>query len=316
MATKRTIILKGMDHCRYEEAKIGEAGCKPGHLVTLNSVGSIVKHTVRGGKCERMFLREDSLQGLTYLDTYTNGQNGGQYFICPPGTELQALLKAGENVAARDFLMSNGDGTLCKAVSGVLVENLADSTTVTNTVAETTFSNGTVTIPANNLRAGDIIRIRGTVAFPATNATDTATVRVKLGATTVLTIPATDVANGDVAQFDVSVYVRTVGAAGTIVASSTFSIGVLGTATLRTSTLDSTAIDTTVAQAITVTVQWSVANAGNQAILRTLVVEKIAGTATAGSTAGAGGGDIVGQAMVAKDLSVSGVDDFVEFRVL
>lgn len=310
---KRTIILKGRERCKYDEAKAGQAGLYPGMLVKTNSSGNFVVHDVRGGRATRQFLVEDSLQGTTYTDAYANGQNGVRSYVCPAGTELQALLHFGENVSVGDFLISYGDGTLCKAASAYLANNAADSTAVTNTVAETTFSNGSVTIPKNTLKVGDIVRVRGHVVFPSTNATDTASIKVKIGSTAIITVPATDVANNDVAVFEATLIVRTIGAAGTVVANGWYNIGAAGTGTSRVGILDSTVLDTTADATLTVTCTWSVANAGNQAILRTLVVEQVKAGTTAGSLSG---GDIVAKVKVAKDLSAAVANDFVECEIL
>jgi hypothetical protein len=119
------------------------------------------------------------------------------------------------------------------------------------------------------------------------------------------------VANNDVFFFDVTVKVRTVGAAGTITAFSQYSQGALGTATTRTQTLNSTAIDTTTNQAVTVTVTWSVANAGDQAILRDLVIERVPAAAGAAGGTLAGGQEPVGTFREALDLSLSATNGFV-----
>jgi hypothetical protein len=308
---KRTIILEGITRCIYNEAKINSAVLYPGSLVKKDSNGELVPHDVRGGKAERMFLREDSIQGNTYTTIYADDEPG-QYYTCPAGTVLQGRLKAGENVAINDLLISYGDGTLCKAASKFLANIAAVSTTVTNTVAETTFSNGTVTIPKNTLKVGDIIRVRGAVTFPSTNSTDTATIKVKIGTDIVLQVPATDVANSDIAFFDTSIFIRTIGAAGTYGAIGTFAIGADQVGAVKEDYLASTTLDTTAAASLTVTVTWSVASASNQAILQMLVVEQVKG----GTSAGADGQDIIGKVKVASDLSLSAVDGLVEFTIM
>lgn len=310
-----TIVLKGDLGRRYEEGRSGTTAIYPGHLIELNTDNELQPHATRGGGGEVMFAIEDALQGNTVDDAYgtDDDDNLVRYFLPVPGDEIYARLKAGENVNEGDKLISYGDGNLAKGASAYLNVNTADSTTVTNTTTETTFSNGTVTIPKNSLKAGDTVRIRGAVRFPSTNSTDTATVRVKLGATTILTIPATDVADNDVAFFDITVTIRTIGATGTLVAVAQYSIGVLGTATTRTQTLASTAIDTTANKDVTVTVQWSVANAGNQAILSNLLIEHV--KTGSGSVGGEAGGKIIGICREAVDLSGETDDDWVKIRI-
>ena len=57
-----------------------------------------------------------------------------------------------------------------------------------------------------------------------------------------------------------------------MVANSLWMLGVQDTATMRADAMDSAAIDTTIARDLTVTAQWSGANAANQCILRNMEV--------------------------------------------
>jgi hypothetical protein len=151
--------------------------------------------------------------------------------------------------------------------------SVAASAAVTNTVAETAFDKKW-TQPQNTLRAGDILKVRLLVRATATNSTDTLNVKLKIGTTVVAQTGAVDVANDDVAYIDMDIVIRTIGAAGTLVAAGVTSIGTAGTATTRPAHLASTAVDTTVAQDITASATWSVANAGNSCRLEILSVER------------------------------------------
>jgi predicted RecA/RadA family phage recombinase len=148
------------------------------------------------------------------------------------------------------------------------------SSAVTNTTAETAFDKSH-TIPANTLQAGDVLKIRGQVIAPATNSTDTLTLKLKIGATVIVATAAVDVANNDIGYFDATVVVRTNGAGGTIVAAGEQALGTPGTVTGKPFNLASTAIDTTVDQLISVTATWSVANAGDSCRLDLLTVERL-----------------------------------------
>lgn len=106
MANK--IHLKG--NGRYEEAVV-HAAFYPGHLLTVNSDGEITKHATEGGYSERAFAVEDALQGNT-VDTVSVAGNTHPYVLALPGDEVNAFIKAGENVAVGDMLISGGDGTL------------------------------------------------------------------------------------------------------------------------------------------------------------------------------------------------------------
>jgi hypothetical protein len=150
-------------------------------------------------------------------------------------------------------------------VGGRLFEAVVASTVITNTVTETAFDNSNFTLDANLLKVGDQIEIEGSINFPSTNATDTATVKVYIGSTVIATSAVVDVANGDTCEFRASLTIRTIGAGGTVVAEGFIVLGVPGTAVPKYFTLASTAIDTTATQLIKDTITWSVANAGNQA---------------------------------------------------
>jgi predicted RecA/RadA family phage recombinase len=183
---------------------------------------------------------------------------------------LQATNVAGGNryIGLVAAAAAGTDATVDVLVDGdagqdmALLVAIAASAAVTNTVAETAFDQS-FTIPANTLKAGDVIRVRLQGIATATNSTDTLNVKLKIGATAVMATGAVDVANNDIFFMDVDLVVRTVGAGGTLVAAGVNALGTEGTVTAKPGKLASTAIDTTVAQAVTVTATWSVANAGN-----------------------------------------------------
>lgn len=310
-----TIFKRGEFYNQYDEHRASVA-LKPGYLCELDVDGKIKPHTVRGGQCPRRFAIEDCLQGETVgstrtglpTDTYQIGDLVRDV-VAKQGDRAHFWLQKGENVARGDYLISFGDGTLCKAASALLANNAADSTTITNTVAETTASNGTATIKKNTLKVGDVIRIRALWVTPSTNATDTLTLRLKIGSTVILATAAVDVANGDIGLLTATLTVRTIGATGTIIGSGQWSLGVPGTATVRSEALASTVLDTTADAAVTTSAQWSVANAGNQAILREFSVEHVKAGLSAAN--GVAGGEIVAQAEEAKDLSIAVDHDFI-----
>lgn len=160
--------------------------------------------------------------------------------------------------------------------SGVVYANTAASTAVTNTTTETAFSEK-YTLPKNILRAGSVIKIRFQGIATATNSTDTLAIKLYLGGlsgTALLTLAARDVANNDIFSGEAVVVIRTIGASGTFVATGTAPANpnAAGTAVAQYRTA-STAIDTTVTNDISVSAQWSVADAGNSCRLDVLVVE-------------------------------------------
>jgi len=157
----------------------------------------------------------------------------------------------------------------------LLYDNVAASAAVTNTTTETDFDKS-YSIPANTLKAGDVIRVTAQVIATATNSTDTLAIKLKLGSTVLATSGALDVANDDICVVAATIVIRTAGASGTLVACGFITIGVEGTSTVKAFKLASTAVDTTVAQVLKASATWSVANAGNSCRLDVLAIERLA----------------------------------------
>lgn len=154
----------------------------------------------------------------------------------------------------------------------LLYSSVAASAAVSNTVAETAFDKA-VTIPANTLRPGDVIRVRAQVIATLTNVADTLDVQLRLGTTDVVATGAVDVANGDIGFIDFDITIRTIGAGGTMVGAGHTALGAPGTVTSKPKLLPSTAIDTTVANSVNVSATWSAANAGNSCRLDVMNVQ-------------------------------------------
>jgi predicted RecA/RadA family phage recombinase len=145
----------------------------------------------------------------------------------------------------------------------VSLTTLADSAAVTNVTAETIV--GTYSIPANTLKAGMVLEFLASILASATNSTDTFRGRVRIGGvsgTVVADTTAIDLANGDQGVMHGQITVRAAGASGSIAASSQ---SVLKT-TANPVAIGATTLDTTVAQTLVVTIQESVASAGNSAV--------------------------------------------------
>jgi hypothetical protein len=174
----------------------------------------------------------------------------------------QGLFLAVTKAAQPDVVGGDGSIVSASAVAG------ASST------AAVAFDRS-LTIPANALQAGDVVRIRAQGLVVDQNGSDTATIRLRLGGSTLATSPAIDVADNDVFNIDSAVTIRTDGASGTLVASS------LGQGPDAAGTdlavwgdiLASTAVNTTAAITVDATVQFSGSHADNQVRLDTLVVE-------------------------------------------
>jgi hypothetical protein len=262
MTTPNTIYLKGDP--RYDEFN-NAAICKPGQILLRNSTGKVIPHNVVGGSGPIIVAIEDALRGFTKDDAIPNNDlvrcyhaKKGDMFLC--------RLAAGENVANGAKLMSAGTGALQAYPSGggdTLYNITAASTNITNTSAETTFSNGSYAIPANTLKAGDIVRIRGRATVTGQNSTNTHQVKVYLGSTAIADSGAVALAANDVVEWDLTLTCRTAGASGTFVLSGTIAAGTPGTVTTKAVQLASTAIDTTVANTVAVKSTASAASTGN-----------------------------------------------------
>lgn len=125
---------------RHEEA-VAAGAITPGMLLKASSTlddanppkSKVVAHDVAGGYAEAMFAVEDALQGRTIADAYSSGELV-QIVMAEKGDVVLAWLNSGENVAAGDFLVSNGDGMLQKLAGSELpvavslqTMNLSDS---------------------------------------------------------------------------------------------------------------------------------------------------------------------------------------------
>lgn len=164
---------------------------------------------------------------------------------------------------------------------GILADSAALAGDVIGAATETQFaSTSTVKIPANSLKAGDIVRVHFSVHATATNSTDTFQAAVRIG-TVATTLVATgsllglgsaiDLANDDCIVGYIDVQVRDAGATGHIVAAGSITTKT----TAKAVDLVSTVLNTTVDQYVGVSLTLSTNNAGNTAVLRMLSVELI-----------------------------------------
>ena len=148
------------------------------------------------------------------------------------------------------------------------------------TASSTTISGGSgaqaydvsYTIPASSLGAGDKVRIQGQVKAIAQNSTDTFTVAVKIGSTTIWTSSSTDIAANDRCVFDL--WVGTTAAAGAAVDSRYGGAGGWSTAGAAWVPAGGAGnLATNGALAITVEITYGSSNSGNQSALEFLSVE-------------------------------------------
>ncbi len=180
-------------------------------------------------------------------------------------TDAAVGVPAGKVVVAAALADTTVDVAINETDGGSQVASVAvaASTALTASSTETNFDNSVLTIPANGLRPGDVVRVRAQGIATATNSTDTLTAKIKLGSTTVVSTGAVDVANNDIFYLEADIVVRTTGASGTAVATGVAAIGVEGTVTSKPAKLASTTVDTTAAITLAVSGQWSTTSGSN-----------------------------------------------------
>lgn len=151
------------------------------------------------------------------------------------------------------------------------------SVTVANTVTETAITGtgiGTLTLPANFLVAGKTIRLRGQ-GFNSSTGTPNITIKIKFGSTVILTTGVIATGNGtnDGFDFEGVITCRTTGGSGTVFSQGYyFELHTLGVKSDMTNTATTT-IDTTTTQALTATVEWGTAAAGNTITMTNFTME-------------------------------------------
>jgi hypothetical protein len=139
---------------------------------------------------------------------------------------------------------------------------------LTNSTTRTALAS--VTIKAGTLKVGSRIRVRATAIATATNSTDTLLLDIggAVGGTpaAIASATATDVANDNIAGFDLDLVVRTIGQSGTLAGGGLFTrtpAAGTGTAVAPVGLVASTTIDTTADLVLGLYGTWSVASASN-----------------------------------------------------
>lgn len=137
------------------------------------------------------------------------------------------------------------------------------ATDVNDTTTETTI--GSHTLPANTIKKGTKVRVRGSLRVVGVNATPTITLRLKLGSTTYITSAALNVIANDVAVFDVVITGRAApGASAAVVIEGVTYVTQSGTPASVPKVIAPANYATNGTLAVAATVQWSAAHASNQ----------------------------------------------------
>lgn len=133
-----------------------------------------------------------------------------------------------------------------------------------SSTSEIAYSNATLTIPANFLKAGDVIEYGAALDVSSQNGTDKLVVRWKIGSTTIVQTPtAYDPGTGDDIILRGSIAFDEIGATATPNCYGTLIYGAAATAGAAVAGVVFPSTDTTAAVSITLTAQWDASSASN-----------------------------------------------------
>lgn len=178
------------------------------------------------------------------------------------GRALEAATADGNII---EILPMASEGT------GLVYSNVADSAQVENTTTETAFDKSK-TIDGATLQVGDVIEVVAQGFVEDNNSTDTLNVKLYFGTEEIVATGAVDSADNDIFTIHAFIFIRTLGASGTIAACGYHSNGVPGTVTAKPFRKAEATEDISGDVAITVKATWSVAHADNECELENLAV--------------------------------------------
>lgn len=191
--------------------------------------------------------------------------------------DLVGVDSAGNVASTGTFTTTDGvtSGT-ARRVGGGAYRSVAASTAITGaTETETNFDTA-YTMPADTLKEGTRVRIRAQGIHTATTGSETHTILLKLGSTTLASVASVNPADSDVFYFDFELVCRTNGASGTFVGCGHVAVGAPGTGACVVVHKASTSVDTTGALAIAVAIdRQSTATDSDSARLDFLTVDII-----------------------------------------
>jgi len=160
-------------------------------------------------------------------------------------------------------------------IVGGNVHTKTTSTTLTNTTTETTLA--THTLPANMLKAGTTVRVRGAVRVTGNAAADTLIFKLRLGGTAIVTTSASALVANDVARFDFLITSRAAPSGNSSVAAEgSVTISVAGTHGTKSYVLAPANYTTNGALDVDLRGTWSAASASDIAICESFVVDVVA----------------------------------------
>lgn len=122
---KKTIKLLG-EPTYNEDDKAAEA-ITPGHLVTFDGSGNLIKHNSAGGICQLAIAheREEMGQGIDVDYAIDDTVKVGVY---PRGTRFLGFAASGQNLTKGGLLESAGNGTFRARSSGQTLARILETT--------------------------------------------------------------------------------------------------------------------------------------------------------------------------------------------
>lgn len=197
--------------------------------------------------------------------TAINANSGGNVGIGTTTTTEKLTVEGGIGASGHLTIRSG------KPVGSFVNSTAAPSTAIANTATETTFSNGSYTVPANTLSGGDIIQIWAWGTYGLTG-TPNLTVRLKFGTSTVFTSGAINLSVAG--SWSLNFFART-HANTSFAGFGQFTVGANTTTpnirVIPTST--ALASDWTTDKAITITAQWGTAATANTITMDRWVIQ-------------------------------------------
>ena len=251
----------------------------------LLRAGNAIKNAGAAGTISNQYgLYVDSLTtATTNWGVYVVGNDsyfGGRIRLGGSAAD-PASLAAGDhwyNTSQKSHRFQSSAGTqglvgLLYANTSVPAENI-----VANTTATTNFASN-VSIPANALAVGKVIRVTANGVYGTHSTAPTLIMRLRFGATdlavsTTTTMTASQTNRGW--RLEADLIVISIGATGTVEVQgqAAYSSGTAGaTINLDLKNTAVVTVDTTVAQTLQVAVTWGTANASNTITLRQMTVE-------------------------------------------
>lgn len=200
-------------------------------------------------------------------------------------SSLTPLLADGTQEAQDPFVLTDANGNVLASLDylgnftsatniqpyKLPVANLGSANPTTN-VSGAAQTAGTITIPANSLVPGNIVRVTGQLVGVTRTSSDTTAVTLAFGSVTLTLAAAFAHATTNFLTFYVDFVVLTVGASGTILAAGMVDGGTVGATPLGVSA-GSTALNTTTSMPITLGITFSANNTSDQIAINNLHAE-------------------------------------------